>query len=141
MISINATLLAQGAHFLVLYYILKRLMIEPIWGTIRERQEYLQKVQRDLGELEQKAKSLAEQYQEAEAQALKRASKVRYVLKEEGIQLAQEQYNEAQAQVTMMRSNIHRAIDEQMAKIRPELKDEAIKLVDEIIPIMIGRRL
>ncbi|VBB44314.1 putative ATP synthase subunit b [uncultured Desulfatiglans sp.] len=141
MISINATLIAQVVHFLVLMYILKHLMILPIWNLIKARQEHMEKAQNDILEAEQKAIELAERYMREEEKAIRAASKERNKLREEAISEAMAEYDQAQATVSSIRAKVTGEVERELAEARPSLRDHAVALVDEIIPKVLGRRI
>lgn len=141
MISINATLFIQVIHFLVLMYILKHLMILPIWKLLQERRDHIEKAQNDILESERKAIELAERFMKEEEKAVRAASKERNLLKEEAISLAMAEYDQAQATVASIRARVSQEVEQQLAQARPSLRDHAVALVDEIIPKVIGRRI
>ncbi|MCP4001475.1 MAG: F0F1 ATP synthase subunit B', partial [Gammaproteobacteria bacterium] len=60
MISINATLVVQLIHFLLLLFIMNRLMLQPLLKLIREREDYTKRTKSEIKELEVKIGQLQE---------------------------------------------------------------------------------
>ncbi|MBI4775933.1 MAG: ATP synthase F0 subunit B [Deltaproteobacteria bacterium] len=58
MISINATLLVQLINFLLLMYILNRLLFRPILQTVRERRERIEQARKDAKDMTKQGEDL-----------------------------------------------------------------------------------
>ena len=79
MISINATLVVQIIHFLILVFILNRLMFKPILKKIEERKEYVEKTKGEINDLDQEAERLKKKFISEQVNARKDA----FVLRDE----------------------------------------------------------
>ena len=62
MISINATLLLQVVHIIILILILNRLMFRPILKLTMERKEYFRSTRDKIREIEQETERLREEF-------------------------------------------------------------------------------
>ncbi|MEA2040430.1 MAG: hypothetical protein U9N82_11490 [Thermodesulfobacteriota bacterium] len=138
MLSINATLLVQLIQFLILTFILNRLMFRPILKIIRDRSEHIDAGKKEIENLELKTQELANEYLSIERDARKQAHKERARVKMDAVTSAGELYNAAKNKVTSMRQEIDMEVEQEVQKVRPFLQREAEALVDEITEKMIG---
>lgn len=141
MISINATLLVQVIHFLILVFILNRLMIQPVLKMIEDRKEYLEKTRREITDLEQDAERLKEEFESVQQNARMEALHKRNELRSQAFNETEEFLKVSQEKVTSIREEADRKADEQIEKTQPFLRDEAKMLAEEIIQRMVGRRI
>ena len=138
MLSINATLLVQLIQFLILTFILNRLMFRPILKIIRDRSEHIDAGHKDIENLELKTQELANEYLSRESAARKQAHKERARVKLDATTSAGEFYNAAKNKVTSVRQEIDREVEQEVQKVRPFLQREAEALVNDITEKMMG---
>jgi F-type H+-transporting ATPase subunit b len=141
MISINATLVLQVIHFLVLAFILNRLMFKPLLKLVNERTQYIEKAKNDISDAEEEAIRLSENYAGTERNARKSASAERAELRKNGMLEAEASYGETLKEVASIRSEAEREAEREMEKTKPFLRDEATALAEEIMERVIGRRI
>ncbi|MFZ7110107.1 MAG: hypothetical protein ACOWYE_00355 [Desulfatiglandales bacterium] len=141
MISINATLVVQIIHFLILVFILNRLMIRPILKLIDERTEYIQKTKDEIVTLELETERFREELVSVQNDARKGAALERDQLRRLGLQEADQSLEESLAQVSSIRSKADIEAEKEVRKTQPLLLNEAIVLAEEIIERVIGRRI
>lgn len=140
MISINATLLLQVIQFLILMFILNRLMLRPILKIIQERAAHTESTKHKAVQLEKKIEALQTEIKKREADARKRAAEERFNIRNAGMGEAQLVLGESQKEVASIRATAEAEADREAAQTKPHLKDEAAALVDVIIERVIGRK-
>jgi F-type H+-transporting ATPase subunit b len=140
MISINATLVLQVVHFLVLLYILNRLMFKPILKLVNERTGYMEKSKTEMTEFESEAERLKQEYRSLEIEARKKASRENLEMKKDGVAQVDAMIDESQEEVASIRRDSEAKIESEFEKARPSLQSEATVLAEEIVERLIGRR-
>jgi F-type H+-transporting ATPase subunit b len=132
MISINATLVLQVIQFLVLAFILNRIMIRPILKLIQERKEYVTKTRWHIEELALESRRLAETYQKRELDAKKGAVHKGNELRNVGILEVQQISQECQQKANEMKAEAEEAAKKEVQRVTDRLDAEATVLADEI---------
>ena len=140
MISINATLVLQVAHLLLLVFILNRLMFKPILKLVNERTGYMEKSKIEITDLESEAERLKREYLSLENRARKKASSESLELKKAGVAQVEAMIDESQEEVASIRRESEIKIESEIGKARPSLQGEATVLAEEIVERLIGRR-
>ena len=141
MISINATLVLQVIHFLVLAYVLNRLMLQPLLRLINERTEYIANTKTEIENLEKETVLLRDEFLAKETEARVEANKERARLRSMGISEAEELINNSKKKVASMRAEADQEADKEYNKTQSLLDGQAVVLADEIIEKVIGRRI
>jgi F-type H+-transporting ATPase subunit b len=132
MISINATLFIQVLHFLILIFILNRIMFRPIIRLMRERSRHIEGLQRETERIKSEALQLVHKRMSLEMGARKEAGAERARLKKEAEDLAAEILGDHRAKVAAIRADVIQRIDVQLDEARRVIKQEAAVLADEI---------
>ena len=140
MISINATLVVQVIQFLILVFILNRLMFRPILKLIKDRSEYIEKTRNEIKNIEVDTVRVRDEYLLREADARKEANRERNRIRDAGFANAEEFLNDSRKEVTSIKAEADDEAEEQVSKARPLLQDEAEVLAQVIIERVIGRR-
>ena len=140
MISINATLVVQLIHFLVLLFIMNRLMLQPLLKLIREREEFKARTKGEIQELEARIGQLKEDFITKEEGARKAAARERSEITNGGMTEAEGYLNQSRETVSTIRQEAERDVAAEVSKTRPLLDDEASGLVEGIMEKIIGRR-
>ena len=140
MISINDTLFLQVIHFLILVFILNRIMLRPILKVIDERTEKKENSKVEIKELEVKTNELREEFLDRETKARKNASEDRANVRAEGLTRAEEFLDESRKDVTAIRVKASEDVTREVNSAQLLLNDQAASLVDEIMEKLIGRR-
>ena len=141
MISINATLVVQVIQFLILVFILNRLMFRPILKLVKERAEYIEKTKNEIENIELDTAQVRDEYLLRETNARKDAALERSRIRDTGIAHAEGFLNDSRKEVTSIRAEADSEAEEQLNKTRPLLQDEAEVLAEEIMERVIGRRI
>ena len=141
MISINATLLVQMVQFLILAYILNRLMFKPILKILSERTNYLSDTKLKINNIEEETKDLIKKCSFKETEARKEAADQSSQLKREGSSTAETIFNDAKEEVTAIKDKVSKEMEKKIDAARESLQKEAASLADVIIEKIIGRRI
>lgn len=141
MISINATLFVQVFHFLVILFILNRLMLRPIMRQISEREEHMKKMKVDSEKIAADAEQLAEKRSAIVSEARKKAMHERSQLKYDAFYAAEELFEESRQEVHRIRERANAQAQEQIENAKKALGQEAAMLADEITERVVGRRI
>ncbi len=140
MISINATIVVQVIHFLILVFILNRLMFRPILRLIVERTQYFEETRNEIESIESETERAKNEYLLREINARRDAAKERSRIKDIGITKAEEFLDKSRQEVSSIRTQVDKRAEEQLEKARPVVPGEAGALAEEILERVIGRR-
>ena len=141
MISINATLLAQLIHFLLLLFIMNRLMLQPLLKLIREREAYTVNTKSEIKDIEVKIGQLKEEFIAKEKDARKDAARDRTDMMNVGMGEADGFLNTSREKVSSIRQQAEKEVEAEVTKTQPLLADQASSLVSGIMEKIIGRRI
>ena len=141
MISINATLLVQLIHFLLLLFIMNRLMLQPLLKVIREREAYTVNTKSEIKDIEVKIGQLKEQFIAKENDARKDAARERTDIMNVGLNEADGFLNKSREEVSVIRQQAEKEVEAEVSKTQPLLADQASTLVSGIMEKIIGRRI
>lgn len=139
MISINATLILQVLHFLVLVFVLDRLMFRPILKSIRDRNLHFEKTQREIENLHFEASRLKEECQARETGIKEDAVRRKSQLLNEGLAEANRFSTGCQKEIMVIKTEANEHAVEELKKARPSLDTGASSLAEEIISKILGR--
>jgi F-type H+-transporting ATPase subunit b len=141
MISINATLLAQVIHFLILMFILNRLMFQPLLKLIKDRKEYTEETGKRIKSLENDTERLRQEFVSKENDARKNATEERADHRGAAILESNRLIEESRKEVEAIKAEADKEIKAEVKKIHSLLNDEAEVLAGEITERVIGRRI
>ena len=141
MISINATLLIQLIHFLLLLFIMNRLMLQPLLKVIQEREAYTVNTKSEIKDIEVKIGQLKEQFIAKENDARKDAARERTDITNVGLNEADGFLNKSREEVSVIRQQAEKEVEAEVSKTQPLLADQASSLVSGIMEKIIGRRI
>ena len=141
MISINATLVIQVIHFLILLYVLNRFMFKPILRLMDERGEHIEKTEKGVDEALDKTEVLKERFVSKVHQTRTDATRERTELRETGIAETKELLARYKEKTAGIRAETDKEADKEVELARPLMHDQVIVLAEGIIEKMLGRRL
>ena len=141
MISINATLALQVIHFLILTFILNRLLFRPILKIVNERNQHIEEIKDEITDLEHEIVRLKDEYHSKDIAARQEAGNDRIQLKNMGLAKADEFINDSRQEVSTIKADADQEAKGEIEKAQPLLHGEAKKLVGEIMEKLIGRRI
>jgi F-type H+-transporting ATPase subunit b len=140
MISINATLILQVLHFLILVFVLNRILFRPILKLISERTAYIETTTHEIKNLEVETEALRKKHLSLQNETRKNAILERTQIRGLGITEAEKTVNQSRQEVSSIRANADKDAEEELEKTLPKMQGEAARLADEILEKMIGRR-
>ena len=141
MISINATLVIQVIHFLILLYVLNRFMFQPILRLMDERDQHIEKTEKGVDEALGKTEELKQSFVSKVHQTRRDAAQERSELRESGIAETRELLERYKKKTEGIMAETDKEADEQVAMARPLMHDQVIVLAESVIEKMLGRRL
>ena len=141
MISINATLVLQVVHFLILVFVLNRILFRPVLKLTRERTEYIKTTQHEIENLELETEELRNKHISLQNEARKNATIERTQLRALGITEAEKLVNSSRQEVSTIRAEADKEAERELEKSLPMLQGEAVSLAEVITEKMIGRRI
>ena len=140
MISINATLFLQILHFLILMFILDRLMFRPIMRVIKDRDKHIQNENEQLNNLKGETEELIARCLSLERNAKREASAESSNIKKEAIGVTERIFSDTREEVAAIRDEADREIESKLKEARKSLQDEAFILAEDLMQKLIGRR-
>lgn len=141
MISINATLFVQVIHFLLLTFILNRLLFQPIMKLIDERTGHIARTKEEIKQIEVKIEDLKQEFVSRQNDARKDAARQRSEIRGEGIVAAEEFLTVSRKEVSSIKTKATEEVVAEVNKTQPQLEDQAATLTDVITEKIIGRRI
>ncbi len=135
----DSTLLLQMLNFLVLMWILNRLLFKPILNILDERKRRVQESEEKVTDLEQKAAQQWDAYQRQLQEAKVAASVEKERIKGEGLEAERRLLEEVRNQAARAVEESRREIGEQAGKAREFLKGQAKMVAQEMAERILGR--
>jgi F-type H+-transporting ATPase subunit b len=141
LVSINATLLVQGASFLIFLFLIERVMFRPLWRTVQDRRGYLQQLERDVKTKERKLAEMTETL-EKEATALKEeAFRESEKLEASGKEEARGMIRQMRAEMISRQKTDTAEIQRRIEGLQQQLAGEVEPLAAQIIAKVLDRRM
>ncbi len=141
MINISpATLVLQIIHFLILAWILNRLLFRPVLNIIEARSRHIEDEKKKLYNLEEETRELVEKCALIEREARKKAGKQSDELKKEANNNAEEIFSGAREEIMSIREKADREIGQKIEEARMSLRSQSEIIAQEIIEKITGRR-
>lgn len=140
MINVNATLFLQIINFLVLVFILNRILLRPIMNVIGKRDRKIEDEKKELINIEEETRALMEKCVSIEKDARKKAVVQNSVLKKEADNQAESIFNSAKDEINGIREEADKEIEEKIEEASRSLKEFASDIAEELTEKVIGRR-
>ena len=141
MINISPpTLILQLLQLLLLIWILNRIMFRPLLRLINDRDQHIEKIKQDVGNIERETTDLVNKNMAMEKDARLDAGEERARLRNEANSQMESIFEDTRKEMDMIMSEAEKEIDDQVEKARDVLRREAAVLAEEIIEKVIGRR-
>ena len=141
MISINATLILQIIHFLILMFVLNRILFRPILKLIRDREDYYENTKKSIHDIEEETERLRRELIEKQVEARKEATEERGQLKAEGLREVEKFMDSSRIQGASLRAKADEEVNQEIERVKPMISDEANRLAEEMMQNVIGRRI
>jgi len=140
MINVNATILLQIIHFLILLFILNRLLIQPIMKVINDREKHMADRYKLLADFKEETEGLVEKCVSIERNARIDAGENSSRLRREAIEIAEKIFSNTKEEVTTIRSETEKEVNNKLKEAQQYLQTEAAVLAEELIEKVLGRR-
>jgi len=141
MISINATLVLQVINFLVLIWILNRILFKPILKIMEEREKHIASIQTQMNRLRTESEEKAAEIEHQMRQARKKAAAHRDELRDQAAAQAHDLIQRAGAEA---RDHIHQVqteMNNQMAEARKSLAEFNESIIEMLFNKIMGRKI
>jgi F-type H+-transporting ATPase subunit b len=140
LITINHTLFFQLASFLLLLFLLNRIMVRPLRQVMSEREALLNDMAEDIGTTEKAYTDIGQRIESQESTARREASKMRDEIEASGQQSAASVIDKAREQINALKAKAKEETTAQLAAARQEIEKEALAISDQMIATVLGRR-
>ena len=130
MVYVDFTVLIQVVQFLVLLFIAKKFILDPVLGTVESRNSKIDSMQEEAAALKQKVEDQKEEY-------TKKMADMRAELAEHHRKMKEQAQKEASAKVSEVKEQIDAKISEARAEIEAEA-EKARKDMDTMVNELSG---
>ena len=140
MINVNATIVVQIISFLILVFILNKILLRPIMEIVEKRSVKIKDEQERLNNLEEETRSLMEKCVSIEKESRKKAIEQSALLRKEASDQAEEIFNKTKDEISGIREETDKEIQSKIEEASLSLKKMASDLAEELTEKVIGRR-
>jgi F-type H+-transporting ATPase subunit b len=141
LISINETMIAQLVSFLIFLFVMNRLMFRPLRGTMRDRENYMEKIQLDITDAGNSLDAATRQLETREEEVRSGALAIKSELEAKGDEIAQEIFKVARDEIATIEKRTSREMEAKIAEARKTFNAEAEALTIRIMEKILDRRL
>jgi len=141
MVEINLTIIIQVVQFLILVYLLNRLLFKPTSQTMEERQSKIEAWEEKTRTLQEGARAKIASYEKQLKEARKKAQKEQ---KRMSIELSQQEEQKLQAvfdEAAQMVTSTKQALKEETERLRQELRQQAQEMSQMLAEKVLGRKM
>ncbi|MFZ5563437.1 MAG: ATP synthase F0 subunit B [Thermodesulfobacteriota bacterium] len=139
MITINETLVVELISFLILVFVLNRLMFAPLLETIKKRRERMAGMGSDIAASRQEAETLVRDLRDHEAAAKKEAFEQKKALESIGSRQASEIVEAARKEIADFKEKMRREVDDQLAQARTRIQKDSETIAADIMERILDR--
>ena len=140
LITINHSLFFQLASFLLLLFVLNRIMFRPLRQVMSEREVLLTGMSDEISSVEKTYAEIGQKIESQESTARREASKLRDEIEASGQQSAATVLEQAREQINALKAKAKEETAAQLAAARQEIEREAAAISDQMIASVLGRR-
>jgi F-type H+-transporting ATPase subunit b len=136
LISINETLIVQLISFLIFVFILNRVMIRPLRGTMDARESHIEELKAEMDAAGKTIEQLTKQIRKEERTAINSAHSVREQIENTG-------RHEAERIISAARSQVEEQVDANRAKIKAQIDaaQQSIRVEAEGLSVRVMEKL
>jgi len=139
MLQINGTFFFQIINFLLLMWILNRLLFRPFLRVAEEREEKTMGSRMQADGLAVKAKDLKEQYESRVSEATSQGASYKEMQRREGLSVGEKIVDEARIKCSDHISSARRELEASVSEVRKELVQLSINFSKEMTEKILGR--
>ena len=140
LISINETLLFQMISFLIFLYIINRIMFRPLRATMREREDYIHRLNQEIVDAKEELETVAAQTKIEENAVRDAAFKVCDELEKIGNKEAHDILMSAREEITELSHKSRQEVDARLDEARKSVDREAEMLALNIMEKVLARK-
>jgi F-type H+-transporting ATPase subunit b len=141
LLSINETLIVQLLSFLIFLFIIKRVMIRPLRGMIKQRGEHVHMIKDDISEAENEYQKLLDQIKAQKSAVKTEAFAIRDKLEKAGNAEASAIIESTQMEILDLKKKVGRELDDQISDVKAYIKKESEAVAAAIMEKILDRRL
>jgi F-type H+-transporting ATPase subunit b len=141
MVEINLTIIIQVVQFLILVYLLNRLLFKPTSQTMNERQSKIVAWEEKTRTLQESARAKIASYEKELEKARAQAQKEQ---KQMSIELSQKEEEKLQAlfdEAAQMVAATKQAVKEETERLKQELSQQAQEMSQMVTEKVLGRKM
>ena len=141
LISINETLVIQVISFLILLFVMNRIMFRPLQSTIEERKRYVAEVSQEINDAIGDVERFTTEMEDRRLGIRSEAFKVTGELENIGNREAVEIVDAAVKEISILREKTRKEIDAQISEARKHIREESETIAQHIMEKVLERRL
>jgi len=139
LISINFTLFVQIAHFLVLVWIMNRILIRPVVRHLEEKERILNERRVNITRIEEEARDRDQSYRDRLAEAYRTATAERENMLAQARTEAKQRAGKAGSEAKGIIERIRQEIASSLAESRQTLETQKDALAEQLAAAYAGR--
>lgn len=140
MLNFDITLIIQIVEALILTFILHQILIKPIMGTIRERENQFQTLEKETQEYLSLAEEAIKRYQDELSKARMEGVQKRELFKEEARKLEKELLAKVTKEVEEYKTKWSQEFSKQLEQIRTNLLAQKEYFANLVVERLLGRK-
>ena len=139
MLQLNSTLFLQIINFLLLMWILNRLIFRPFLKMVEEREAKTLGARTQAGDLTVEAEDLKKKYESGVSEATSQGVSSKEMQRREGQSIGEGIVNETRTKSSDYISNARRDLEASVSEVRKELVQLSISFSEEMTGKILGR--
>jgi F-type H+-transporting ATPase subunit b len=139
MVSLDYTILIQMANFILLIFILRKLLYVPILGIMNERKERMEEYDGEVKRLKQEVEQKFSEYEEKVRLAKLDALEQKNTIVKEGAGLAKSMIEAVRSEIPALMEQLNARITREVDAARAILRSQSQKISLEIAEKVLGR--
>ncbi len=139
MVSLDYTILIQMANFILLIFILRKLLYVPILGILNERKERMEKYDGEVKRLKQEVEQKFSEYEEKVRLAKLDAMEQRNAIVKESADMAKSIIDAVRSEIPALMEQLNARITREVDAARAILRSQSRKISLEIAEKVLGR--
>jgi F-type H+-transporting ATPase subunit b len=140
MIEINLTIVIQVLQFLILVFVLNRLLFKPISQVMAERQKKISDWEVKTQSLKESVRTRIESYETHLQEARMQAQEQQEQLSDEVKEKEEERIGQISEEANRMVASTKKALEEETERLRVELRKQAAELSQIMAEKVLGRK-
>ena len=139
MVSLDYTILIQMANFVLLIFILRKLLYVPILGVMDERKDRMEAADGEVKRLKQDVEQKFAEYEEKVQQAKLSAMEQRNSIVKEGADLAKSTIDAVRSEIPALMEQFNARVNAEVDAARSVLRSQSRRISLDIAEKVLGR--